>query len=270
VSALGTAELAEALETARTVVGEAAALLAGAAGAARSIRSKSNLRDLVTEWDTRSEDLIRERLGRLTPQVPILGEEGGASGAGDGELRWLVDPIDGTVNFAHGIPLFAVTVALEERGQPVVGVVSAPALGWEFYAARGGGAFRGDDALAVSEVAAIERAILASGFPYDRATTSYNFAEWEHFQRTAGACRRFGAASLDLCMVACGWLDGYWESRLQPWDVSAGALLVSEAGGRVTDYRGGPFESASGEAIASNGRVHEAIVRELAAVAARR
>jgi len=270
VSALGKGEWADALGIARSVVGEAASLLTQAAGAARSIRTKSNPRDLVTEWDTRCEDLIREALTRLTPEIPILGEEGGATGADDGELRWLVDPIDGTVNFAHGIPLFAVTVALEERGQPVAGVVHAPALGWEFYASRGGGAFRGDEAIAVSGVDAIERAILASGFPYDRATTSYNFAEWEHFQRTAGACRRFGAASLDLCMVACGWLDGYWESRLHPWDVSAGALLVSEAGGHVTNYDGGPFESASGEAIASNGLVHEAIVRELAQVAARR
>ena len=267
---MGKDELADALGIARTVVAEAADLLIGTAGAATSIRTKSNLRDLVTEWDTRSEELIRSRLDELTPANPNLGEEGGARGSGDTELRWLVDPIDGTVNFAHGVPLFTVTVALERVGQPVVGVVLAPALGWEFYASLGAGAFRGDEPIQVSKIDRIEQAMLASGFPYDRATTSLNFAEWEHFQRTAGACRRFGAASLDLCMVACGWLDGYWESRLNPWDLSAGALLVSEAGGQVSNLTGGPFESGSGEAVASNGFIHRRILDELARVASPR
>ena len=218
--ALSTQELDEALALARGVVGEATALLREVGrGEVGRVSSKSNIRDLVTEWDTRIEDLLRERLTRATPDIPLLAEErGGTAGAG-AERRWLIDPIDGTVNFSHGIPIYGVTVALEEAGRPVVGVVAAPALGWESWARRGGGAFDEQGRrMAVSGITELERAILSTGFPYDRATTGTNFAEWEHFQRRAGACRRLGAASLDLCMVARGQLDGYWETRLQPWD----------------------------------------------------
>jgi len=260
---------ADALAVARTVAGEAAALLRGAIDHVGTVRTKSSLRDLVTEWDTRSEELVRRRLDQLAPGVPILGEEGGGRVAsGQGGTLWLVDPIDGTVNFAHGLPLWAVTIALEQDGQPVAGVVVAPALGWEFHAVSGGGAFLGERRLHVSAVTALDQAMLATGFPYDRATSPRNnFAEWQHMQRRAGACRRLGAASLDLCMVARGWLDGYWETRLQPWDLAAGALMVVEAGGRVTAPDGGPFVAASGDAVASNGAIHVDILAELAAVA---
>lgn len=261
-------DAAAALEIARTVAAEAAELLRGAEDQVGAVRTKSNLRDLVTEWDTRTEELIRARLGELSPDVPILGEEGGATGPAGGERLWLVDPIDGTVNFAHGVPLFGVSIALEVGDEPVAGVVRAPALGWEFAASLGGGATFGGAPMRVSSVARLDQAMLATGFPYDRATTSHNFAEWAHFQRTAGACRRFGAASLDLCMVARGWLDGYWESRLSPWDLSAGALCVREAGGTVTGITGGPFRSREGHAIASNGAIHEDILRELSRVSA--
>ncbi len=262
-------DFSDALSVARRVVAEASELVRGAQSDIGAIRSKSNDRDLVTEWDTRVEELIRARLQELSPGVPILAEESGTTNARESEFWWLVDPIDGTVNFAHGLPLFGITVALERAGQPVAGVVAAPALGWEFYASRGDGAFCGDERLQVSEVATLEQAALVTGFPYDRATTSHNFAEWEHFQRVAGACRRFGAASLDLCMVARGWLDGYWESRLNPWDLSAGALIVEEAGGKVTGLLGGEFRSACGEAVASNNRIHERILEELATVQSR-
>jgi myo-inositol-1(or 4)-monophosphatase len=267
-------DAAEALAIARQVAAEAAALLGGAAGAVGTVRSKSNLRDLVTEWDTRCEELVRTRLGALAPGIPILGEEGGLSGASDkashsgsgsGDL-WLVDPIDGTVNFAHGMPIWAVCISLERDGVPIAGVVRAPALGWEFAASSGGGATHNGERIAVSAVASLDAAMLASGFPYDRATSPQNnFAQWEHFQRNAGACRRLGAASLDLCMVARGWYDGYWERRLSPWDVSAGALMVIEAGGVITDTRGSTFASSKGEAVASNGAIHQSILRELAA-----
>jgi len=273
---LGERELDEALALARAIVGEATALLRGAGDRVGPVASKSNVRDLVTEWDTRVEDLIRGRLAAATPDIPILGEERGESEAGAvggarAGLQWLVDPIDGTVNFAHGLPLWGVTIALEEDERPVLGVIAAPALGWEHHARRGGGAFaEGGRRLEVSRTAAIERAMLATGFPYDRATTRWNFAEWEHFQVTAGACRRLGAASIDLAMVARGWLDGYWETRLHPWDLSAGALLVEEAGGVVTDITGGPFRSASGSAIATNGAIHGDVLAGLAAVAAAR
>ncbi|MBE7448686.1 MAG: inositol monophosphatase [Kofleriaceae bacterium] len=260
-------DLEDALRVARQVAAEAATLLRGAR--AGEVRHKGNPRDLVTEWDTRSEELIRARLGALTPAIPVVGEEaGGDAGA---PRRWLVDPIDGTVNFAHGLPLWTVSIALEGVAGGEVGVVTAPALDWAFWARRGGGAHGERDgeirALAVSAVAALDAALLVTGFPYDRATApDNNFAEWEHFQRRAGACRRLGAASLDLCLVASGALDGYWERRLHAWDVAAGALIVAEAGGRVTDTRGGPFAASRGEVVASNGAIHDMIVRELAAV----
>lgn len=269
--ALSTQELDEALALARRVVGEATALLREVGqGDVGRVSSKSNVRDLVTEWDTRIEDLLTDRLTRATPDIPLLAEErGGTAGAG-AERRWLIDPIDGTVNFSHGIPIYGVTVALEEAGRPVVGVVAAPALGWESWARRGGGAFDEQGRpMAVSGITELERAILSTGFPYDRATTGTNFAEWEHFQRRAGACRRLGAASLDLCMVARGQLDGYWETRLQPWDLAAGALLVEEAGGVVTGITGEAFSSDAGNAVASNGAIHQRMLDELAVVRSR-
>ncbi len=255
---------------------ELLALACEAADAARTllervrpteIRAKGNPRDLVTEWDVRAEATIRAVLERSG--LPILGEEGGQSGSGGGQ-RWLVDPIDGTVNFAHGLPLWSVSIALEDAARrPLIGVVVVPMLGWWFQATRGGGASwdRAATPLAVSAQARLDQAMLSTGFPYDRATNpDNNFAEWEHLQRRAGACRRLGCASLDLCLVARGWLDGYWERRLSPWDVAAGGLIVAEAGGAVTNLTGGPFDPHSGQVVATNGAIHQELLAELAAV----
>jgi myo-inositol-1(or 4)-monophosphatase len=238
---------------------------------ASQMTSKSNPRDLVTEWDPRSEQTIREVLA--DSGYPVLGEElgtGDASVATEGAThRWVVDPIDGTVNFAHGIPIWSISIALEEIGQgPIVGVVYAPVVNWWFEATRGGGARDGNgNALRVSTVDRLDRAMLTTGFPYDLATHPVNnLAEWSHLQRVAGTCRRFGVASLDLCFVASGWCDGYWERRLAPWDIAAGALIVVEAGGIVTNTTGGSFDAHSGEAVASNGAIHDELVRELARV----
>lgn len=260
----------EFLRIAETVSSEASLLLRNAQAEIGNIRTKSTERDLVTEWDTRSEELIISRLAELSPGVAVLAEESGAHGNTNDELCWVIDPIDGTVNFAHGVPLFGVCISLEEKGQPVAAVVSAPALGWVFTASLGGGAQMEVAGVAqpihVSETTELRKSMLASGFPYDRAETHHNFPQWEHFLTRAGACRRFGAASLDLCMVARGWLDGFWETRLSPWDLSAGALIVTEAGGRVTGITGEAFSSRSGHAIASNGVIHKEILAELAVV----
>lgn len=258
-------EYNDALAIAATVASEAANLLRAGIGAVGEVRTKSNHRDLVTEWDTRCEELILKRLAELSPGVPVLAEESGAHG-GSAEDRWLVDPIDGTVNFAHGIPFFAVAISLERNDEPIAGVVSAPALNWTFAGAKGCGATINGEPMNVSATKELKNAMLASGFPYDRATSKHNFKQWEHFQTRAGACRRFGAASLDLCMVARGWLDGYWETRLSPWDLSAGALMVREAGGIVTGITGESFSSRYGHAIASNGAIHKEILAELAVV----
>ncbi len=258
------------LRISQEVAREVSELLRDAQEQIGTIRTKSTDRDLVTEWDTRSEELILRRLAELAPGVPVLAEESGEHGDTDGEQCWVIDPIDGTVNFAHGVPLFGVSISLEEAGKPVAGVVSAPAMGWEFSACLGGGSNMriGDltTPMRVSATSSLAKSMLASGFPYDRAETRHNFAQWEHFLTHAGACRRFGAASLDLCMVARGWLDGFWETRLSAWDLSAGALIVSEAGGHVTGITGDTFNSRSGHAIASNGVIHKEILAELAVV----
>lgn len=238
------------------------------------ITTKGHPGDLVTELDVASEQTIRAILAARAPGVPIVGEEGGADpDAGASDLRWLVDPIDGTVNFAHGLPLWAISIGLEDPAGPVLGVVVAPALGWWFWAARGAGAWMTGagatepERLAVSACDSLERALLVTGFPYDRATNpDNNFAEWDHFQRVAGACRRTGCASLDLCCVARGWFDGYWERGLRAWDLAAGAVIVAEAGGVVTDTRGGRFEADSGEVVAAAGGIHDALIRHLAQV----
>jgi len=256
---------AELLETARVAVRAASELLADARP--RLVRGKDNPRDLITEWDLRTEELIRKLLEERAPGIPVLGEEAG-QGEGSGTMRWLVDPIDGTVNFAHGLPIWSISIALEDAGETRVGVVAAPLLGWWFEARRGGGAQDGTGApLAVSTIARLDQALLTTGFPYDRATHPMNnFADWEHMQRRAGACRRLGCASLDLCMVARGWLEGYWERRVKPWDVAAGALIVHEAGGTVTNTTGGPFDPHTGEVTATNGAIHDELIAELGRV----
>jgi len=263
------ARLRDLLQTAHAAARAAADLLAGARPA--DIRSKAIPGDLVTEWDLRSEETIRRVLHERERGIPILGEEAGLgaeAAPGGGGMRWLVDPIDGTVNFAHGLPIWSISIGLEDAGELLVGVVAAPALGWWFEAARGGGARDGGGApLRVSATARLDEAMLGTGFPYDAATNpDNNLAEWSHLYRRAGTCRRLGSASLDLCLVARGWFDGYWERRLSPWDLAAGAVIVREAGGTVTDTRGGTFDAHAGEVAATNGAIHEELIAELGLV----
>jgi myo-inositol-1(or 4)-monophosphatase len=255
----------ELLDAARAAASAAVELLRDARP--EQVRRKDGHHDLVTEWDLRSEEVIRRVLAERTPGIAVLGEETG-QGGGSGDDRWIVDPIDGTVNFAHGVPIWAVSIGLEQAGQLSVGVVAAPRLGWWFEASRGGGARDGAGArLQVSSTARLDQSLLTTGFPYDVATRpDNNLAEWDHFQRRAGACRRLGSAAIDLCLVACGWMDGYWERLLKPWDVAAGVLIVAEAGGTVTNWTAGRFDLHEGEVVASNGAIHEELVAELGRV----
>lgn len=218
--------------------------------------------DLVTEYDRRAEAQIRAELLAAFPDHRIVGEEAPEQGSGD--RVWYVDPIDGTTNFAHGHPFFAVSIALYEGAEPLAGVVSAPALGVTWSGARGRGAWRNEERCHVSESAKLEDCLCATGFPYDRWTTAEdNLREHAAFIKATQGVRRCGSAALDLCLVADGTYDLYWEQKLNPWDLAAGALLVLEAGGMVTDYDGSAADVRQGRLLASNGRVHAEAAEKL-------
>jgi myo-inositol-1(or 4)-monophosphatase len=218
--------------------------------------------DLLTEYDLGSERLIREELSREFPRHRIVGEESAESG--EGELVWYVDPIDGTTNFAHGHFFFGVSIALYRGSEGLVGIVHAPALGVTWKAAKGMGAFRNGKPCSVSTREELEEAVCATGFPYDRWTNAdNNHAELALFLQRARGIRRCGAASVDLCLVADGTYDIYWEQGLNAWDMCAGALLVQEAGGQLSTYEGDEADPRTGKLIASNGLLHAAAVRTI-------
>lgn len=217
----------------------------------------------VTETDVAAENLIIARLRAAFPDHRFYAEEsGGDEWRAAGAPIWLIDPLDGTVNFSHGFPHVGISLALLVDGQPVVGVIRDPLRGETFAATAGGGASLNGKPIHVSGVERLERAFLATGFPYDRRTApDNNTRRLDHFLRRSQGVRRAGAAVLDLSYVACGRLDGFWEIRLSPWDVAAGVLLVREAGGRATDDRGGPDCLSGAFIVASNGRIHEEMLR---------
>lgn len=261
---------ADDLAFARGLARRAGELLLEGCGRSFEVQHKrGNPVDLVTEYDRRSEALILAEIQRHAPDDAVLGEEGGARPGRSGR-RWLVDPLDGTTNFAHGHPVFAVSIALEAQGELEVGVVHAPALDLEFSAGRGLGArlVHGglERPLAVSDTDRLAAALLATGFPSTTRTEPKNFRAFEALYRQSQGVRRMGAAALDLAFVAAGWFDAYWEGPLSPWDVAAGALVVREAGGTVTDLDGGPFCPDHGRALASNGRLHPELLAVLASI----
>lgn len=225
------------------------------------IGTKSRPIDLVTEVDRACEALIVEGLRRARPGDDILAEEGGVHAAQGAAWRWIVDPLDGTVNFAHGYPCFCVSIGVERDGRRHVGVVYDPLRDELFEAVAGGGARRNGRPIRVSEAATVQRALLATGFAYDaHDSADDNLERLARAVKQAGGVRRDGSAAIDLCYVACGRFDGYWELKLHPWDVAAGLLIVEEAGGRTSDLRGGPAPADGREILASNGRLHEALL----------
>jgi myo-inositol-1(or 4)-monophosphatase len=220
----------------------------------------------VTETDTATEALITQRLREAFPDHRILAEEthGDDWHAWDepGPPMWLVDPLDGTVNFAHGFPFVGVSLGLLAEGQPVVGVVYDPLRDETFAASAGGGTMRNGQRVRVSSVEQLAQAFLSTGFPYDRRTAvDNNTHRLDHFLRRSHGVRRAGAAVLDLSYLACGRIDGFWEKGLHPWDVAAASLIVQEAGGRVTDFDGGPNYLSGEFFLASNGLIHDEMLR---------
>ena len=249
---------------------DAAASTARAAGALQRERFRTDVavdykgeKDLVTEVDRGCEELIVGMLRERFPGHGFLAEENDY-GRGDSACTWIIDPLDGTTNYAHGFPWFCVSIALEIGGEVKLGVICHPMMDELFTAVKGEGTFLNGRPLRVSRRAPLKGCLLATGFPYDRTRDNENnFAHFVDFQMAARAVRRAGAAALDLAYVAAGRLDGFWECKLKPWDVAAGQLLVAEAGGRVTNHAGEPFSIYDHRILASNGLIHDEMVELL-------
>jgi myo-inositol-1(or 4)-monophosphatase len=243
---------------------EAGQFLKENVGRVRSIEIKiGEVRNLVSEIDKGSEERIIRSIRSHYPEHGILAEESGASDE-PGQFRWIIDPLDGTTNFLHGLPVFSVTIGIEHRGEIVAGVVYDPNLDELYTAEKGAGAYVNGKRISVSGSSELINSLLVTGFPYDIAANPDHAVEhFVEFLMEARGLRRFGSAALDLCYVACGRLDGFWEVNLHPWDMAAGVLLVTEAGGRVSDFRGGPLSIYGKKILASNGAVHDAMIRVL-------
>jgi myo-inositol-1(or 4)-monophosphatase len=256
---LESTELGEILTAAQTIARAASDLLMERWRTALTVRQKGTF-DIVTDADLASEELIRERLRREFPEHGIVGEEGDKDAAGD--LVWHVDPLDGTINYAHGHPFFSVSIAFCERNQPVVGVVVAPALGNIWSAMRGCGATCNGVRCRVSEINVLSQALFATGFPKARGVADdNNFREFIAVERRILGVRRCGSAAIDLSFIAAGTYDGFWERQINSWDIAAGILFVREAGGLVTDYDGNEADVYTRMLLASNRRVHQDLVR---------
>ncbi len=227
--------------------------------------------DLVTAADRASEVLIRDRIREQWPTHDVLGEEQGLSDQGS-EYRWYVDPLDGTTNFAHGYPVFCVSIGLEHQGleqrlsgkpsKRIAAVIYDPTRDELFSAEQGRGAQLNGETIHVSKTAALKESLVGTGFPSHKRHKNPNIYFYHQITLHSHGVRRAGSAALDLCNVACGRYDGFWEFNLNPWDTAAGVLIVEEAGGRVTRFDGSPFEISSSETLASNGLIHDALLRE--------
>jgi myo-inositol-1(or 4)-monophosphatase len=252
------------LNFAVNVARDAGALLVQRLGSAK-ITTKGDI-NLVTEADIAAENLIIERIRSHYPQHGILAEESGEAifvGGKRSEWKWIIDPLDGTTNYAHGYPCFCVSIALEHAGALEVGVVYDPMRDEMFAAERGQGATLNDRKIRVSSVEELNAAMLCTGFPYNVRERPDFAREFTNFTMTAQAVRRDGSAALDLAYVACGRFDGFWEDGLSPWDIAAGALLIQEARGRVTNFKNEPLDIYTEKVLATNGLVHDAMLRVL-------
>lgn len=219
--------------------------------------------DLVTAVDLKIEKMIKRGISKQFPTHDILAEESGLCGS-ESTHRWIIDPLDGTTNFAHGYPAYCVSLGLEVDGEMVLGVIYNPNLDELFYAIRGGGAFLNRRRIFVSQTTKLERSLFATGFPYDIGKTKINnLGNFGRMYKLSRGIRRGGSAALDLAYVACGRFDGFWELKLKPWDMAAGVILVTEAGGRVTDFNGGKYSVYDNQIIASNGRIQKQMQKQI-------
>ncbi|EQB62981.1 MAG: Myo-inositol-1(Or 4)-monophosphatase [candidate division Zixibacteria bacterium RBG-1] len=231
-------------------------------GKVNKIKYKGEI-NLVTEMDHKSEDLIIKSLTEIFPHHSILSEEREIIERSS-PYKWIVDPLDGTTNFAHSLPIFCVTVALEYEGEVILGIIYNPNLDELFVAERKKGAFLNNKKISVSPTEKLSASLLATGFPYDiRTNKNNNLNHFANFAVRAQAVRRAGSAALDLAYLACGRFDGFWEFKLAPWDSAAGVLLVREAVGKVTDYKGNAVDIYKGEVLASNGKIHPEMIEVL-------
>ena len=248
-----------AIQTAR----DAGALLVQKLGTAQ-VSNKGDI-DLVTEADIAAEELIIERIRSYFPQHSILAEESGETIRIEqsSQWKWIIDPLDGTTNYAHGYPCFCVSIAAELQGVIQIGVVYDPMRDEMFAAERGNGATLNGRTIRVSGVEDLSRAMLVTGFPYNVRERPDFAREFARFTMEAQAVRRDGSAAIDLAYVACGRFDGFWEDGLNPWDMAAGVLLIEEAGGRVSDFNDQPLSIYTKRVLTSNGLVHEAMMRVL-------
>ncbi len=241
-------------------VRQAGALVLEKFNASFEIAFKDSINNLVTEVDQASERLITEIIRSSFPDHGIVGEEYGNSEAAS-PYQWYIDPIDGTVNFAHHVPLCCVSIALAYEGTVLLGAVYNPMMNELFFAEKGKGAYFNDKPISVSAKADLHKAFLVTGFPYVFQEDALNI--FGHFLKMELPIRRLGSAALDLCWVAAGRFDAFWENSLQPYDIAAGTLIVKEAGGKVTDYTDREINVDGRQVLASNGHIHEAMIREI-------
>lgn len=228
-----------------------------------SFQLKTGHRDLVTEFDRQAEAVIVRLIQKECPAHSILTEEASVRANKTASYQWIVDPLDGTTNFAHGFPFFAVSIALYERDEALIGVVYNPVHDELFVAEAGQGAWLNDERLSVSKTKTLRESLLMTGFPYDEHLARRHLVMWGCFAGRAQTLRRLGSSALALCYLAAGRADGYWGMDLKPWDMAAAVLIVREAGGRVTDLEGRPLDLYKGEVLATNGKTHKEMLAVL-------
>jgi myo-inositol-1(or 4)-monophosphatase len=254
--------LREIATQAESIARRAGAILRDRIDRPHDVRFKGTI-DMVTEADQASEALIVAELRSAFPSHGLLSEEGSGYEASGSTLRWVVDPLDGTTNFAHGLPTFAVSIGLDDGQTPIAGVIYDPMRDELFSAYRGGGATLNGRPLQVSTNDRLITSLLATGFSYNLENRARQIPAWSDLLMRVQAIRQTGSSALNLCYIAAGRLDGYWERGIAPWDVAAGAVIVTEAGGTVSDYRGGIFQSDRREIVVSNGLVHDQLLEVL-------